>query len=41
MVVEQIVFSLLMIGIGDLLTSDHMRAAFPRPAKPGVADGAG
>jgi hypothetical protein len=31
MVVEQIVFSLLMIGIGDLLTSDHMRAAFPRP----------
>ncbi|MBD8608887.1 hypothetical protein IFT77_00100 [Frigoribacterium sp. CFBP 13729] len=33
MVVEQIVFSLLMIGIGDLLTTDHMRAAFPRPAK--------
>jgi len=32
MVVEQIVFSLLMIGIGDLLTTDHMRAAFPRPA---------
>jgi hypothetical protein len=34
MVVEQIVFSLLMIGIGDLLTSDHMRATFPRPVKP-------
>jgi hypothetical protein len=33
MVVEQIVFSLIMIGIGDLLTSDHMREAFPRPAK--------
>jgi len=33
MVVEQIAFSLIMIGIGDLLTSDHMRAAFPRPAK--------
>lgn len=35
MVVEQIVFSLIMIGIGDLLTSDHMREAFPRPAKGG------
>lgn len=33
MTVEQIVFSLLMIGIGDLLTTDHMRAAFPRPPK--------
>ncbi|PZE24370.1 hypothetical protein [Curtobacterium sp. MCBD17_028] len=32
MVVEQILFSLLMIGIGDFLTSDHMRAAFPKPA---------
>jgi len=41
MVVEQIVFSLLMIGIGDLLTSDHMRAAFPRPAKPGAVDSTG
>ena len=38
MVVEQIVFSLLMIGIGDLLTTDHMRAAFPRPEKPTPAD---
>ncbi len=32
MVIEQIVFSLLMIGIGDVLTSDHMRATFPKPA---------
>ncbi|MBF4577956.1 hypothetical protein [Frigoribacterium sp. VKM Ac-2530] len=38
MVVEQIVFSLLMIGIGDLLTTDHMRAAFPRPAKAAGAE---
>ncbi len=30
MTIEQIVFSLLMIGIGDILTTDHMRAAFPR-----------
>ncbi len=28
MITEQIVFSLLMIGIGDFLTSDHMRWAF-------------
>jgi hypothetical protein len=40
MVVEQIVFSLLMIGIGDLLTTDHMRVAFPRPAKVTDAEGA-
>ncbi|SOC88206.1 hypothetical protein SAMN05660766_1906 [Curtobacterium sp. 314Chir4.1] len=33
MVIEQIVFSLLMIGIGDVLTSDHMRATFPKPAR--------
>lgn len=33
MVIEQIVFSLLMIGIGDVLTSDHMRAAFPKPER--------
>ncbi|WP_258375466.1 hypothetical protein [Curtobacterium sp. MCSS17_008] len=33
MVVEQILFSLLMVGIGDVLTSDHMRATFPRPAR--------
>jgi len=33
MVIEQIVFSLLMIGIGDVLTTDHMRAAFPKPVR--------
>ncbi|MGO4454097.1 hypothetical protein [Arthrobacter sp. RAF14] len=32
MVTEQIVFSLIMIGIGDFLTSDHMRNAFRKPA---------
>jgi hypothetical protein len=32
MVIEQIVFSILMIGIGDFLTSDQMRATFPKPA---------
>ncbi|MCW3158385.1 hypothetical protein [Micropruina sonneratiae] len=31
MVTEQIVFSLIMIGIADFLTSDHMRAAFRHP----------
>lgn len=30
MVTEQIVFSLIMIGIADFLTSDHMREAFRR-----------
>jgi hypothetical protein len=33
MLVEQIVFSLLLIGIGDILTSEHMRAAFPKPPR--------
>ncbi|PYY40244.1 hypothetical protein DEJ32_07020 [Curtobacterium sp. MCPF17_046] len=33
MVIEQIVFSVLMVGIGDVLTSDHMRSTFPRPAR--------
>jgi 8-oxo-dGTP pyrophosphatase MutT (NUDIX family) len=33
MTIEQIIFSLLMIGIGDLLRTDHMREAFPRPAR--------
>ncbi|WP_119870159.1 hypothetical protein [Frondihabitans sp. 762G35] len=33
MVIEQIVFSLLMIGIGDLLTTDHMREVFPSRAR--------
>ena len=28
MVTEQIIFSLVMIGIGDFLTSDHMREVF-------------
>ncbi|WP_295013503.1 hypothetical protein [uncultured Microbacterium sp.] len=31
MVTEQIVFSLIMIGIADFLTSDHMRQAFRKP----------
>lgn len=30
MVTEQIVFSLIMIGIADFLTSDHMRAVFAK-----------
>lgn len=33
MTIEQIIFSLLMIGIGDLLTTDHMRDAFPKPGR--------
>jgi hypothetical protein len=33
MTVEQIVFSLLLIGVGDILTGDVMRTAFPRPVK--------
>ncbi|WP_101846029.1 hypothetical protein [Zhihengliuella sp. ISTPL4] len=32
MVTEQIVFSLIMIGIADFLTSDHMRAVFAKAA---------
>jgi hypothetical protein len=35
MVSEQIVFSLIMIGIADFLTSDHMRRSFARPAVDG------
>lgn len=31
MVSEQIVFSLIMIGIADFLTSDHMRSTFAAP----------
>jgi hypothetical protein len=31
MTIEQIVFSLLLIGVGDILTSDHFRETFPRP----------
>lgn len=30
MVIEQIVFSLLMIGVGDIATSDAMRTAFAK-----------
>lgn len=33
MTVEQIIFSLLMVGVGDILTSDHMRDAFPKPPR--------
>jgi hypothetical protein len=33
MVTEQIVFSLILIGVADYLDSDHMRAAFPKPAR--------
>ncbi|HEY2556291.1 MAG TPA: hypothetical protein VGI08_04230 [Diaminobutyricibacter sp.] len=35
MVTEQIIFSLILIGVADYLDSDHMRAAFPRPARRG------
>ncbi len=31
MITEQIVFSLIMIGIADFLTSDHMRDAYRKP----------
>lgn len=34
MVTEQILFSLIMIGIADFLTSDHMREAFRAPVAP-------
>ncbi|MFC6355871.1 hypothetical protein [Luethyella okanaganae] len=33
MVTEQIVFSLILIGVSDVLDSEHMRAAFPKPPK--------
>ncbi|WP_125615846.1 hypothetical protein [Specibacter cremeus] len=33
LVIEQIVFAVLMIGIADFLTSDHMRDAFPSPKR--------
>ncbi|MFC4223176.1 hypothetical protein [Lysinibacter cavernae] len=38
MVIEQIVFSVLMIGISDYLRSDHMRDVFPRPPKQPATD---
>ena len=31
MVTEQIIFSLIMIGVADYLSSDYMRDAFPKP----------
>lgn len=31
MVTEQIIFSLIMIGVADFLTSDHLRAAYRTP----------
>jgi uncharacterized protein (DUF2236 family) len=33
MVTEQILFSLIMIGVGDYLSTDHMREAFPKPPR--------
>jgi len=33
MVIEQIIFAVLMIGIADFLTSDHMRDAYPSPKR--------
>jgi hypothetical protein len=33
MTIEQIVFSLLLIGVGDILTGNAMREAFPKPVK--------
>lgn len=39
MVTEQIIFSLIMIGIADFLTSDHMRAAFKAPEPRDAPDG--
>jgi hypothetical protein len=37
MVSEQILFSLLLIGVADYLDSDHMRSVFPKPARPVTA----
>ncbi len=39
MVTEQIVFSLILIGVADYLDSDHMRASFPKPAKRAAGQG--
>ncbi len=39
MTIEQIVFSLLLIGVGDILTGDVMRAAFPKPPRADSAPG--
>jgi hypothetical protein len=40
MVTEQIVFSLIMIGVADILIGDHMRTAFRRPDRPEARDAA-
>lgn len=37
MVTEQILFSLLLIGVADYLDSDHMRSVFPKPPRPVTA----
>jgi hypothetical protein len=37
MVTEQIIFSLVMIGIADFLTSDHMRQVFRKPDEDAAA----
>lgn len=41
LITEQILFSLVMIGIADFLTSDHMRAAFRIPEPPKYGEDAG
>lgn len=33
MITEQIVFSLILIGVADYLSTDHMREAYPKPPK--------
>lgn len=33
MTIEQIIFSLLLVGVGDILTSDRFRDAYPYPQK--------
>jgi cytochrome bd-type quinol oxidase subunit 2 len=41
MVTEQICFSLILLGIADYLSTDHMREAYPKPPKaPRVPRGA-
>ncbi|MET1019629.1 MAG: hypothetical protein ABWX62_06570 [Microterricola sp.] len=40
MVTEQIIFSLILIGVSDVLDSDHMREAFPKPKKAAQRAGA-
>jgi cation transport ATPase len=33
MVTEQIFFALILLGIAEYLSTDHMRAAYPKPAR--------